>query len=694
MDDGTMTTTTSASESAKTTTTRRERFALTLIVVIAAAARLAFPGGLSVEHFDEGVYSSNLWFTVEKGFSYPARHLYAPPLVPTAIEWSLILAGVRPITPLLIGLAAGLATIVLIWRAGREWFGPSAGLVAAALAACSDLHVLLSRSALTDSPLTALLIAAVWTGHRGMRSGHRVMLVVAGVLTGLAWWTKYNGWLPLAILGAGSALEAILRFAESSRAPTSIRSGDARDGRDTIDARKELAPRETRDNRDSRELRNARDSRDSRHGETNTQLAHCPPFATLAIRWLAIAAVAVAVWSPVWWQLRSQGGYSKVAANHRKYVVGLTGWPESAVTQFRNNRAIEGWLTMFVGPLVAGGTLILSDERRRVGGLSSTRIGLGGIVVLTVANAALTSFGAILLAAAETARAACRTILSQQRRSGPDPGTDSTADSKPAATQSAGRSRSQAWLELWTERRAEICLLAAWFFGLLVATPCYHPYARLTLPWLACGWLIIGLAFEVQIRTGASRSSEIPNIRARGLRSAWWLAIYAAVVVLDLSWRGASGPAWRSRAELGAAARELGRVTLVEAVKRNPERAETEPIIWVYAEPAVFYQLQADGLMLAAPAADLEQAARPDTPEATPSHRVYLIVGPHARAEVDFDERWKKHSQRFTRVAEAEYHPSALLALDRHPGRLDASQHGGAELGTDVEKLELYLLRE
>ncbi|HND55634.1 MAG TPA: glycosyltransferase family 39 protein, partial [Pirellulaceae bacterium] len=449
-------------------TTRRELYAIALIVAVAVAARLAFPGGLSAEHFDEGVYSSNLWFTVEKGFSYPARHLYAPPLVPTAIEWSLILAGVRPITPLLIGLAAGLATIVLIWRAGREWFGPSAGLVAAALAACSDLHVLLSRSALTDSPLTALLIAAVWTGHRGMRTGHRTMLVVGGVLTGLAWWTKYNGWLPLAILGAGTALDVILRLAESSRATTSIRTGDAggaRDVRDNSNARKQLAPRETRDSRESRELRHARDARGAHNNETNTQLAPCPPIATLAIRWLAIATVAIAVWSPVWWQLRPQGGYSKVAANHRKYVVGLTGWPESAATQFRSNRAIEGWLTMFVGPLVAGGALILSGDRRRVGARSSTRIGLGGLVVLTVANAALTSFGAILLAAAETTSAACRAILWQQRRSGPDPSTDSTADSKPVATQSAGPSRSQAWLELWSERRAEICLLASWFFG-------------------------------------------------------------------------------------------------------------------------------------------------------------------------------------------------------------------------------------
>ena len=45
---------------------------------------------MAVEHFDEGVYASNIWFGPEAGYQYPMRRLYAPPLLPSLIEWSLI----------------------------------------------------------------------------------------------------------------------------------------------------------------------------------------------------------------------------------------------------------------------------------------------------------------------------------------------------------------------------------------------------------------------------------------------------------------------------------------------------------------------------------------------------------------------------------------------------------------------------
>src|SRR5262245_52822704 len=47
----------------------------------------------TVEHFDEGVYASNLWFGEDSNFRYPMRHLYAPSLLPALIEWTMILSG-------------------------------------------------------------------------------------------------------------------------------------------------------------------------------------------------------------------------------------------------------------------------------------------------------------------------------------------------------------------------------------------------------------------------------------------------------------------------------------------------------------------------------------------------------------------------------------------------------------------------
>ena len=65
---------------------------LTGLVGLGVALRFAFVGRLAIEHFDEGVYASNVWFDGSDGFGYPQVGLYAPPLLPLTIE-ALLLCG-------------------------------------------------------------------------------------------------------------------------------------------------------------------------------------------------------------------------------------------------------------------------------------------------------------------------------------------------------------------------------------------------------------------------------------------------------------------------------------------------------------------------------------------------------------------------------------------------------------------------
>ena len=258
-------------------------------VLFGAILRLSFPGRMAVEHFDEGVYASNFWFEVEQGGEYPARHLYAPPLLPMAIEWTMIVAslcGIKPTgcIPMIPSLIAGLATIPSMWYVGRRWFGPSAGIVAAWLVAASDFHASYSRAALTDVPVCLFMLWAVYFLWLALQTGTRRDILLAGLFTGLAWWTKYNGWLPLAIgLSGGTAWQLSLPRAD-------------------------------------RRLRQ---------------------FAT---RWLLVALTAFAIWSPVLWGLQKHGGYAAVAANHRQYVVGFAGWGSSARKQLSIIGRYDNWL--------------------------------------------------------------------------------------------------------------------------------------------------------------------------------------------------------------------------------------------------------------------------------------------------------------------------------------------------------------
>ena len=245
---------------------RYELWAVVAITILGAAVRFAFPSAMAIEHFDEGVYASNLLFP-DQGFRYPDRHLYAPSLVPALIEWSIIAFGDKGIAPMLPSLLFGTLTIPLIWWVGRQWFGLLAGIAAATLLSLSDFHIAFSRSALTDVPLCFWLLLAVYLFERTFRDLSWLTAIFAGVATGLAWWTKYNGWLPLAI-----SLSGLTGWLVATR----------------------------------------KDRRQWMFG--------------FALWGIGLAA-ALLTWGPYWWSLPH--GYSEVARNHRGYVVGLSGWWES-----------------------------------------------------------------------------------------------------------------------------------------------------------------------------------------------------------------------------------------------------------------------------------------------------------------------------------------------------------------------------
>jgi dolichyl-phosphate-mannose-protein mannosyltransferase len=175
---------------------------------------------------------------------------------------------------------------------GRSWFGQRAGIAAAALVALSRFSVALNAAALTDALLGLWLLLAVDAlgrslandGSRSVTTTDFRWAVIAGIYTGLAWWTKYNGWLPLAIGAAALPLVGCL-----------------------------LRP------------------------PTRQWLAWSASFA-------ATALVAAIIWSPHFFWLQSQGGYGPIAANHAQYVVGLAGWFESAQRQAANFLVLDaGW---------------------------------------------------------------------------------------------------------------------------------------------------------------------------------------------------------------------------------------------------------------------------------------------------------------------------------------------------------------
>lgn len=541
---------------------RREWGLILAIILVGFVLRAMFPGRMAVEHFDEGVYASNLWFNADEGFRYPARHLYAPPLVPWLLEWSQILFGPTHWGTMLVGIVCGTLTIGLLWWVVRTWFGMPAGIATAILAACSDYHGLFSRTALTEPVLCFLLPLGVyflWVSLVTLRLRH---VLLAGIITGLAWSTKYNGWLPLAIGAAGLSAWAI--------SPSS--------------------PQRSR------------------------------RYLFLGL----IGVIALIVFSPVWWGLQDDGGYLAVQQNHARYLVGMEGWWDAFAKQLACHRYLDGplsWLGLFSAVLCA---IALGRTNRQTPQPNPRGHCLWAIASSLFLTVLAMWFGTSVVCGA---MALIWLVIhcpwwGNQRRN-PEPAFD---------------------LAYW--------LVAAWFLGLLVSTPLYTPYPRLSLPWVLTAW--IGTAAMIgspNFQRWASGQCTWQHGRS-GTVCLLFMGMISVSAFVAMMSNPPSPPAmWEDRTGLERIAKRIHQEVTT--------RYSDEALVYVYAEPALFFHLKADQLALTAPVADLGFA---DQSAPIP---VLLAVGPHAKRSESFRAEFQKHGDRWELLGHFLYRPSTLVLLDQ-----------------------------
>jgi len=559
--------------------------ALVLVVtVIAGSLRLAAPSHLAVEHFDEGVYASNrLADFQDPPGAYPDRHLYAPPLFPELLEWSLVIGGGRPCSVMCVNLVVGTMMTLLTWWCARDWFGPLAGLAAMILAASSDYHIAFSRMALTDTLLALWLLAAVYAGGRAVLSGRGGWLVAAGVLASLAWWTKYNGWLAIAITASGTAAWCL-----------------------------------------------------SQRVSPNTMLA-------AGARWLGTAGIAVLSWVLLRSTLPPGVHYGDITANHRRYLTGE--WFNGLLQHWAAHRYLDGWSTIAGVAAAAGGVMLVrftwnglsqsSPSMRRAGGLAVGLVALnGGLLLGSTGVLALLAIAGICLAIRRTAV--------------PTEAEHSLRMSDPAqATRLAG------WM------------LAAWFAGLLLATPFYYPYPRLSLPWLVACWLGSAAALQ-SFAASAWFTAAVQRLQPRAVYSG---AIVFALCIPAAAWCRGS-PVWPMRTVPWQDHRGLARIAELILTDVNAESRPSvdgvQAVIYVYAEPALFFQMESRARLddlpcLAHPAGNLDLiAAGP----ADPRVATYVAIGPHGFREGTYID---EIVARLVPVGEYPYHPSDMVRLDELP---------------------------
>ncbi len=599
------------------------------VVLVAAGVRFCFPGRLAVEHFDEGVYASNIWFADRPGGVYPEQHLYAPPMLPALIEWGFVFLGPSNSAAMWPNQLAGIVTVILLWWLGRSWFGQVAGLTAATLCAASEVHILLSRSALTDALLGMWWVAALIALRRACDSGRWRHGLLAGYLVGMAWYTKYNGWMPLGITFA-----AVIARGVCCRG---------------------IRP------------------------QTRRALKGC----------LIAGVIAFATWSPWLWSLQTKGGYASVMANHRQYVVGASGWLSSFERQWSQIDA----LMRTISPIVLGAAyLIMCTIAVRRAKVLGTNLEIDfdqGEPVVDPAVASKTVLEAFI--PHFTWRGIFTTVLM-------------FGFAFPVVAQFGLTLQALIlwWLwarcrqgERWSIRSDDLgyWLLLVWFFGLLIATPLYRPYLRLTLPWLLTVYCGVGLAFHLAWTSVWCESNPFNSYRF--LRN--WTIQRACVFVLF----GAMG-LWMTRGLPGQsrpaktiplsdqsafvdAARQLS-----EKIKEAIQPVDSIPVpaaVYVYGEPGLLFQLRNAGLMNVGPTGSL-QFLRGRV--SVKDKKVFLAVGVHAKSDPNFLEQFAAHRQQLKWVGSWPWPLGPLVALDQptcDPRLLGVNPEEAATI-------ELYEVRE
>jgi len=289
--------------------------------------------------------------------------------------------------------------------------------------------------------------------------------------------------------------------------------------------------------------------------------------------------------------LRDTGGYTAVASNHARFIVGVRGWLDSAIAHAQHLAAFESPLTPFgvavACCLIAGGSWNVSSEATRHRLL---------VAIAASGLAAMMSLSVLVLVAAVMALREGLAQLRGQR--------DEAHVGRPLA---------------WT-------MLAAWWIAMTLTTPLYHPYPRLILPWLVAGWLLLG---QQLARWTATDVTDVANVTKNshaqpGRRLALAAAIGAVLMLVAIPTRFASRgiPSLQPRTAIARLADQLVSQVTTHAPDGNV-------VIRVWGEPALFFQLsnRSPRRLLMQPAGGLAVIRPGEQPPAIP---VFLAVGPHA----------------------------------------------------------------
>lgn len=108
-------------------------------------------------------------------------NMYLGPLYYYLIAPSLWLAGYSPVGPSVFVALLGVATVFLVWKMGREWFGKIAGPIAAFFYAISPTVIVYSRSSWNPNVMPFFALISIYSVWKVWKEEKYNWLIVLGI---------------------------------------------------------------------------------------------------------------------------------------------------------------------------------------------------------------------------------------------------------------------------------------------------------------------------------------------------------------------------------------------------------------------------------------------------------------------------------------------------------------------------------
>lgn len=186
---------------------KKEFWILLLILLVAAFCRLYKISEYMTFLGDEGrdvIIVRRIFTELHPPLIGPGTSIgsmYLGPLYYYLIAPALLIANFSPVGPAVEMALLGIITVWFVWWVGKEWFGKTTGLVAAALYAISPVVIYYSRSSWNPNMMPFFALLSMYSTWRIWKNHEYKWLLVLGISFAFVLQSHYLGLLLLPTIG-------------------------------------------------------------------------------------------------------------------------------------------------------------------------------------------------------------------------------------------------------------------------------------------------------------------------------------------------------------------------------------------------------------------------------------------------------------------------------------------------------------